>query len=215
MLYVTRVRTVGFSFGTGFSRDKGWVFHVGRPERPLDPEAGLVQRLAHELRELRRAAGSPSYRTMAEAAGFSSTSLSIAASGRKLPSLAVLQGYVRACGGDPAEWEPRWKDADAEVAGTLREEVPDTAPPYRGLARFEPADHALFFGRDRLVEETRALVCEYRFAVLFGASGSGKSSLLRAGLIPHLRTEIGQRGRPALLRVLTPGHGPQRRTGIC
>ncbi|MFF4028833.1 hypothetical protein ACFYZ2_03545 [Streptomyces sviceus] len=186
---------------------------MGRPERPLDPDNGLVQRLAHELRELRRAAGSPSYRTMAKAAGFSSTSLSIAASGRKLPSLAVLQGYVRACGGDPAEWEPRWKDADAEVAGTLREEAPDTAPPYRGLARFEPADHALFFGRDRLVEETRALVCEHRFAVLFGASGSGKSSLLRAGLIPHLRTEIGQRGRPALLRVLTPGPRPAETYG--
>ena len=167
-----------------------------------------MQRIAHELRELRRAAGGPSYRAMAEVAGFSATSLSLAAAGRKLPSLAVLQGYVRACGGDPVEWEPRWKDADAEAAGTLREETPDTAPPYRGLARFEPADQALFFGRDRLVEELRELVCEHRFAVLFGASGSGKSSLLRAGLIPHLRTEIGQRGRPAVLRVLTPGARP-------
>ena len=40
---------------------------MGRPERPLDPTAGPVARLAHELRELRKAAGSPSYRKMAEA----------------------------------------------------------------------------------------------------------------------------------------------------
>ncbi|MFD4559601.1 hypothetical protein ACFWP5_35665 [Streptomyces sp. NPDC058469] len=33
---------------------------MGRPERPVDPEAGAVQRLAHELRELRAACGGPS-----------------------------------------------------------------------------------------------------------------------------------------------------------
>ncbi|WP_159061482.1 helix-turn-helix domain-containing protein, partial [Streptomyces europaeiscabiei] len=86
---------------------------MGRPERPLDPAAGPVQRLAHELRELRRTAGSPSYRAMAEgAAGFSATTLSQAAAGERLPSLAVVQGYVRACGGDPGAWEPRWKEAE-------------------------------------------------------------------------------------------------------
>nr|WP_317619722.1 helix-turn-helix domain-containing protein [Streptomyces akebiae] len=90
---------------------------VARPERPLDPAAGPVPRLAHELRELRRAAGSPSYRTMADAAGFSAAALSRAASGTRLPSLAVVQGYARACGGDPGEWEPRWKRAETEAAG--------------------------------------------------------------------------------------------------
>ena len=65
---------------------------MGRPERPLDPTAGPVPRLAHELRELRRAAGSPSYRTMAKTAGFSPTTLSQAAAGERLPSLAVVQG---------------------------------------------------------------------------------------------------------------------------
>ncbi|WP_443073289.1 nSTAND1 domain-containing NTPase [Streptomyces sp. NBC_01451] len=179
----------------------------------MDPEAGPVQRLAHELRELRRAAGNPSYRTMAEKAGFSATTLSDAARGQRLPSLAVVQGYVRACGGDPCEWELRWKDADAEAAGTVRDTAADAAPPYRGLARFEPDDRALFFGRDRLVEELRELVCGHRFAVLFGASGSGKSSLLRAGLIPRLREEIAARGCPAVLRVLTPGDRPATRYG--
>ncbi|WP_328837907.1 hypothetical protein [Streptomyces europaeiscabiei] len=181
---------------------------MGRPERPLDPTAGPVPRLAHELRELRRTAGNPSYRKMAETAGFAPTTLSQAAAGERLPSLAVVQGYVRACGGDPDGWEPRWKDAEAEVAGAAREDDEDATPPYRGLARFEPADQGLFFGRARLTEDLLQLVCGHRFAAVFGASGSGKSSLLRAGLIPRLQKEIADRGRPAVLRVLTPGVRP-------
>ncbi|MBE8471341.1 nSTAND1 domain-containing NTPase [Streptomyces justiciae] len=183
---------------------------MGRPERPVDPEAGPVQRLAHELRELRKAAGGPSYRTMATTAGFSATTLSQAAAGERLPSLDVVRGYARACGADPGEWEARWKEAEA---GGVRPEPPDTPPPYRGLARFEPDDHHLFFGRDRMADELSRLVCDHRFAVLFGASGSGKSSLLRAGLIPRLRAEAARRDSPAVLRVLTPGARPVERYG--
>ncbi|WP_030939227.1 hypothetical protein [Streptomyces sp. NRRL S-646] len=186
---------------------------MGRPERPVDPDDGPVQRLAHQLRELRRAAGSPSYRAMARTAGYAATTLSQAAAGERLPSLAVVRGYACACGADPAEWEARWKEAEAEEAGTAREEDREVPPPYRGLTRFEPDDRQLFFGRDRLVDELNRLVCDHRFAVLFGASGSGKSSLLRAGLIPRLRDEIGTRGRPAVLRVLTPGDRPAQTYG--
>ncbi|WP_430379844.1 hypothetical protein [Streptomyces sp. B1-3] len=181
---------------------------MGRPERPLDPKAGPIARLAHELREVRRAAGSPSYRSMAEAAGFSATTLSQAAAGERLPSLAVVQEYVKACGGDPAVWELRWKEAEAKAAEALREESADAAPPYRGLTRFEPDDRHLFFGRDRMVEQLHRLVRDHRFAVLFGASGSGKSSLLRAGLVPALREELARRSSPAVLRVFTPGARP-------
>ncbi|WP_155059462.1 nSTAND1 domain-containing NTPase [Streptomyces blattellae] len=181
---------------------------MARPERPVDPEAGPVQRLAHDLRELRRAAGGLAYRRMAETAGFSATTLSQAAAGERLPSLAVVQGYVRACGGDPGEWETRWKEAEA---GDVRDE--EAAPPYRGLARFEPGDRELFFGRDRVAEDLKQLVCDHRFAVLFGASGSGKSSLLRAGLIPRLREEMARHEDPAVLRILTPGARPVTRYG--
>ncbi|MCZ0988022.1 hypothetical protein O1M54_24265 [Streptomyces diastatochromogenes] len=87
--------------------------------------------------------------------------------------------------------------------------------PYRGLARFEPADQALFFGRDRLAEEVRRLVCDHRFAVVFGASGSGKSSLLRAGLIPRLRHEIAARGGLRCCGCSRPATVPRPRTGTC
>lgn len=215
---------------------------MGRPERPVDPQAGPVQRFAHELRELRRTAGGPSYRRMAEAAGFSAATLSEAARGERLPSLAVVQGYVRACGGDPGEWEPRWKDAETETASTARGEDGAAAAPYRGLAPFGTDDRELFFGRDGLVGELLRLVREHRFAVVFGASGSGKSSLLRAGLIPRLQQESRDRERnsdqgapveadspdpPARRTPRTPlarrsrcgcshpGSGPPRRTGTC
>ncbi|MGW1674056.1 nSTAND1 domain-containing NTPase [Streptomyces sp. NPDC002324] len=181
---------------------------MGRPELPVDPAAGPVQRLAHDLRELRRAAGNVSYRAMAKKAGFSVTTLAKAASGERLPSLAVLRAYVQACGEeDPTAWEMRWAEAEA-LAGEERQEDADVAPPYRGLARFEPDDRELFFGRDRLADELSELACGSPFAVVFGASGSGKSSLLRAGLIPLLRKKIAQEGRTAVLRILTPGARP-------
>ena len=179
---------------------------MGRPERPVDPKAGAVQRLAHELRVLRAECGGPSYRVMARRAHYSAASLAAAAGGERLPSLAVVQAYALACGADPGVWEARWKAA-AEEESAARQDGADE-PPYRGLMRFEPGDEELFFGRDRLVGELLGLVCEHRLAMVFGASGSGKSSLLRAGLIPRLRRHIQEEGCAAVVRVLTPGATP-------
>ncbi|WP_405846625.1 hypothetical protein [Streptomyces sp. NBC_01518] len=178
---------------------------MGRREKPLDPDAGPVQRLAHELRMLREKAGKPPYREMAERAGYSTTALSQAAAGDQLPSLALTRAYVQVLDADPDEWERRWREADAEVRAASVEE----RAPYRGLARFEPGDSDLFFGRDRQVDELLGLVRAHRFAAVFGPSGSGKSSLLRAGLIPALR-QAQDADRPAVIRVLTPGEQPAR-----
>ncbi|MGX9887511.1 WD40 repeat domain-containing protein [Streptomyces sp. NPDC002276] len=183
---------------------------MGRPERPVDPEAGPVQRLAHELRELRAACGGPSYRVMARRAHYSAATLAQAAGGERLPSRAVVAAYARACGADPGEWEARWKSAAEEDLAARQSAGGGGAdePPYRGLVRFEPGDEELFFGRDRLVGELLELVAENRLAMVFGASGSGKSSLLRAGLIPRLRRRVEEEGCAAVLRVLTPGATP-------
>ncbi|MFF0084769.1 hypothetical protein ACFYR1_34460 [Streptomyces canus] len=171
-----------------------------------------MQLFAHELRLLRQKAGSPSYRAMAHRTGLSVSALSRAAAGERLPSAAVVRAYVEACDGDPEAWEPR-RSAAAEEAAETQEASPtepdgDATSPYRGLARFEPGDRKLFFGRERLVTELLGLVCERRFAAVFGASGSGKSSLLRAGLIPAVQEAAGKRGRPAIVRILTPGETP-------
>ena len=62
----------------------------------------------------------------------------------------------------------------------------DANNPWRGLDPYSPGEHELFFGRDAVVDELRARVENNRFVAVVGASGSGKSSLIRAGLLPLL-----------------------------
>ena len=81
--------------------------------------------------------------------------------------------------------------------------------PYPGLRPFEPADAENFFGRDRQVDELLLRLRDHRFVAVLGLSGSGKSSLVRAGLIPALRgghlTTAGESWNVALFR---PGQQP-------
>jgi eukaryotic-like serine/threonine-protein kinase len=85
--------------------------------------------------------------------------------------------------------------------------------PFRGLAPFEAEHAAVFFGRDRVIEEARRRFAEAAergapFLLIVGASGSGKSSLVRAGLIPRLTTH-GVVASVDLWRVaqMKPGEG--------
>nr|WP_248002605.1 helix-turn-helix domain-containing protein [Streptomyces sp. RLB1-33] len=180
---------------------------MGRSEGPLDPSAGPVQRFAFDLRKLRQEAGGPTYRVMAQRSGYSVATLSRAAAGGQLPSLEVVLAYVRACGADPGEWEPRWRAVAREVAAEP-EDADDTGAPYRGLTRFEPGDRHLFFGRDQLVARLTERVRACRMVAVVGASGTGKSSLLRAGLLPSLQDQQSPECRLAAIRILTPGPRP-------
>ncbi|MEV5932245.1 helix-turn-helix domain-containing protein [Streptomyces sp. NPDC052079] len=184
---------------------------AGRREVPVDPAAGPVQRFAYELRTLRAEAGGITYRALAQRAGYSVTTLSQAAAGEQLPTLPVALAYAGACGGDPAEWEARWRKAVEEAARDGSRDDDGSVPPYRGLARFETGDSALFFGREQLTADLVDLLRRRRFAAVFGPSGSGKSSLLRAGLIPVLRQTQDPDLRPAAIRILTPGERPADR----
>ncbi len=58
--------------------------------------------------------------------------------------------------------------------------------PYRGLLPFSESDAKVFYGREQLAEKLAARVSRGGLVVVTGASGSGKSSLLRAGLVPIL-----------------------------
>ncbi|MDX2544972.1 helix-turn-helix domain-containing protein [Streptomyces sp. WI04-05B] len=80
---------------------------MGRRESSIDPTRGVLERFAHDLRLLRRQAGSPSYQQLAGHTHFASSTLAACASGKRLPSAAVLEAYVRACAGDVTEWESR------------------------------------------------------------------------------------------------------------
>lgn len=77
---------------------------------------------------------------------------------------------------------------------TLLREVPalaaviSPAPPFRGLATFQESDADVYFGRDDDIDEVvRALRGEHRAVTLYGPSGSGKSSLALAGVVPRMR----------------------------
>jgi hypothetical protein len=59
--------------------------------------------------------------------------------------------------------------------------------PYRALEAFREEDAALFFGRDAVASELVARVEDHDIVAVIGASGSGKSSVVHAGLIPRLR----------------------------
>jgi len=68
-------------------------------------------------------------------------------------------------------------------------------PPFKGLSFFDEADAGLFFGREELTAQLTAQVSDfltptpgqYRVLTVIGASGSGKSSLVRAGVVPALK----------------------------
>lgn len=63
--------------------------------------------------------------------------------------------------------------------------------PYRGLRPFREEDEAFFFGRAGFSDTLTATVLRQPFVAVLGASGSGKSSVVRAGLIPRLRRGAG------------------------
>jgi WD40 repeat protein len=92
------------------------------------------------------------------------------------------------------------------------------ASPYPGLAPFEADRAAVFFGREQDVRDLETSLNPARtdgaVVVVAGASGTGKSSLIRAGLLPRLR----RRPEWSVLDVLEPGpdfHGQLRRTLAC
>jgi len=98
-------------------------------------------------------------------------------------------------------------------------EEPDDRPaaavcPYKGLARFESDDAGFFFGRERLVAELVTHLVGGGLIGVVGPSGSGKSSLVRAGLLPALADGVlpgSDRWRQLLVR---PGEHPMRELGL-
>ncbi|MEA2313804.1 MAG: hypothetical protein QOI03_496, partial [Solirubrobacteraceae bacterium] len=85
-----------------------------------------------------------------------------------------------------------------------------TTCPYKGLAHFDAADAAFFCGRERDVDDVVVKLAEASFVGLVGASGSGKSSLLRAGVLPALAAGALPGSDRWVSRLLRPGAHPQQ-----
>lgn len=105
---------------------------------------------------------------------------------------------------DIAQQLPRY-DADLRRSQPTPDKIDD---PYLGLLTFQENDATRFFGRDALVAELTGRVRSASFLTVLGASGSGKSSLVRAGLIPLLKGGALEGSAEWRYIVLKPGARP-------
>ncbi len=83
------------------------------------------------------------------------------------------------------EFIANWKSAREGSAGPPND---FGIYPYPGLRSFRPNEADLFYGRDSQIKELRDLLAGHNIIVVLGGSGSGKSSLVRAGLVPKLNS---------------------------
>ncbi len=95
-----------------------------------------------------------------------------------------------------------------QISSTFQPKPFDGHCPYLGLDAFSEDDADRFFGRETLVSELVVRVKESRFVVIAGPSGSGKSSLVRAGLIHTLKQSALPSSDRWLYATLTPSRDP-------
>ncbi|MEK7324149.1 MAG: helix-turn-helix domain-containing protein, partial [Chloroflexota bacterium] len=164
------------------------------------------------LRYLRRREGL-TQRELSIAVGYSEAQISRLEQNQRLPDPATITARFA-----PAlhlEQEPEVVARLLELAAAVRrEDAPASGlPPFKGLLYFDEADTDLFFGREaltaRLVSRLTASLATPsapRFLAVIGASGSGKSSVVRAGVIPALRWNPDTADWP--VNVLTPTAHP-------
>src|SRR6266568_1165571 len=193
---------------------------------PGDPDPARItsqQDFGRELTLARQQAGL-TIREVAKASGIPVSTVGDYFAARHLPPARqpeLLPSILAACQITDAGQVRRWLDALNRVRRAPGRPPAGGPAPYRGLASFQPEDAAWFFGREELVLHLVRLATGpgapgMPLAVV-GPSGSGKSSVLRAGLVPRLRTGSPVRAHPGrarpargLLRsrARLPGAGP-------
>ena len=99
------------------------------------------------------------------------------------------------------QWQPEPTEPSAAVPRR------DGGCPYRGLLPYDQAHAPVFRGRERLTAELAGMLAGTGIVMLTGASGAGKTSLLRAGLVPALARGVqvpGSQGWPVVSLTVTP-----------
>src|SRR5262245_15161311 len=94
-----------------------------------------------------------------------------------------------------------------EMTNTISNDFPTN--PFVGLRPFESEEAYLFFGRNEQSVELMKKLHQHRFIGVVGSSGCGKSSLIRAGLIPKLKAGclVGERDQWVIAKM-KPGDAP-------
>ena len=162
------------------------------------------------LRFLRRRAGITQIE-LAAAVGYSDTQISRLEQNLRLPDIPTIEArFISAL---DLEDEPNAAVRLLDLAAKVRrEDAPGLGLcPYKGLNYFDEPDADLFVGREtlttKLIERVFSLTSSSpRFFAIVGASGSGKSSLVRAGLVSALRWN--QASTDWHIHVMTPTSHP-------
>lgn len=198
-----------------------WTIRYGHAVTASDPDTRSVlgpqdvrtaQEFADALTRAREAAGL-SVRQAAVAAGLPPGTAGDYFSGRHLPPVTrsvVLTSLLAACQITNPDEVAAWLEALRRVRRTTGQ-IRRTRNPYRGLTPFQADDANDFFGRDDLCASIlaalqRAVDQPGPAFVVLGPSGVGKSSLLRAGLLPAACTSAD----PPVRMLFTPGAEPMR-----
>jgi WD40 repeat protein/transcriptional regulator with XRE-family HTH domain len=162
------------------------------------------------LKYLRRRAGY-TQRQLSIQVGYSDTQISRLEQNERLPDLATIT--ARFLPVLELENEPEVAARLLELAAAVRrEDAPASGlSPYKGLLHFDENDAEWFFGREALTEQIvkhihKQIETGQRFLAIVGASGSGKSSVARAGVVPALRWQPPSASWP--MTVLTPTAHP-------
>ena len=177
---------------------------AGLTQEELAEAAGLSPRSVSDLeRGINRTARKDTAELLAGALGLAEPvrPLFVAAARGRAPAeevLAALRAEAVAPGGSAAGQDPAWPGG-----------------PYLGLVPFEERDARLFYGRDELADRLVRRLAERLggagILLVAGESGSGKSSLLRAGLLPRLAAgALGPGSERWPRRVIRPTASPLR-----
>ncbi len=142
--------------------------------------------------------------------------LALYRSGRQTESLRTFERYRRRLGEDTGT-EPSPELCRLEEQILFHDErlsrsdrhTPDAAVnPYRGLEVFREEDAHLFFGRDGIVADTLSALGRHSIVTVVGPSGSGKSSLVRSGVIPAVRKQALPDSDRWIIASMIPGSHP-------
>ncbi|HEV2636349.1 MAG TPA: helix-turn-helix domain-containing protein [Actinocrinis sp.] len=157
-------------------------------------------------------------REVAKATGLPSSTVGDYFGGRHLPPVRaadLLPAILAACSVTDPEVVAQWMRTLTRIRHATATRKGGEVAPYRGLASFQPEHAGWFFGREELTGQLLGRIARSdpgggALLIVVGPSGSGKSSLLRAGLIPAIDAMEADGPRIWRTLLLIPGLHPLR-----